>query len=187
MSVPIIDITPLLRNNNSLDARSCSDKIHKLCSEIGFLVITGHGIEKDLDQIFEIAKEFKKLPKFLQERKRVAGIYDKLFKESKLDIKVPETKYKDSTNAYFFYPILLNDRNNIAQALRSKHGIDTRIAYSMPVYDQHLYKSGQAKCRHTACPVAEEVTKKILNLPIFPNMDENSIKSVVNSIKSEIK
>ena len=63
MSVPIIDITPLLRNNNSLDARSCSDKIHKLCSEIGFLVITGHGIEKDLDQIFEIAKEFKKLPK----------------------------------------------------------------------------------------------------------------------------
>ena len=67
MSVPIIDIAPLLRNNNSLDARSCSDKIHKLCSEIGFLVITGHGIEKDLDQIFEIAKEFKKLPKFKKE------------------------------------------------------------------------------------------------------------------------
>ena len=131
--------------------------------------------------------QFKKLPKFLKERKRVAKIYDELFKESKLDIKVPKTKHSDTTNAYFFYPILLNGRNNIAQALRSKYGIDTRIAYSMPVYDQHLYKSGQAKCRHTACPVAEEVTKKILNLPIFPSMDEKSIKTVVNAIKSEIK
>ena len=70
--------------------------------------------------------------------------------------------------------------------MRSKYGIDTRIAYSMPIYKQQLYKTGKAKCRFSKCPIAEEVTKKILNLPMYPTMDESSIRYVVQSIKHEM-
>jgi len=130
--------------------------------------------------------QLKKLKMFLKERKRVAKFYDELFNESKLDVKLPKTTDKNNTNAYFFYPILLNNRDKVAKTLRTKYGIDTRIAYPMPIYKQQLYKTGKAKCRFFKCSVAEEVTKKILNLPIYPTMSESSIRYVVQSIKHEI-
>jgi len=130
--------------------------------------------------------QFKKLKTFLRERKRVAKFYDELFYESKLDIKLPKTMDKNNANAYFFYPILLDNRDKIEKTLRARYGIDTRIAYSMPIYKQQLYKTGKAKCRFSKCPIAEEVTKKILNLPMYPSMDESSIRYVVQSIKHEM-
>ena len=70
--------------------------------------------------------------------------------------------------------------------LRKKYGIDTRIAYPMPVYKQELYSLGKTKCRHFECPIAEEVTAQILNLPIFPDMSTEMIEAVVYAIEEEI-
>jgi len=36
------------------------------------------------------------------------------------------------------------------------------------------------------CPVAEQVTSKIINLPIFPGMSDVMIETVVSALKIEI-
>ena len=36
------------------------------------------------------------------------------------------------------------------------------------------------------CPVAEQVTSEIINLPIFPDMTNKMIETVVDKIKFEI-
>ena len=93
---------------------------------------------------------------------------------------------KNSINPYFLYPILVKNRDQIALYIKNKYGIDTRIAYSMPVYKQKLYSAGNAKYKKMDCPIAENVTSKILNLPIFPDMNTNMIEKVVLSIKEAI-
>ena len=77
-------------------------------------------------------------------------------------------------------------RDKIANLLREKHGIDTRIAYPMPLFKQEVYASGRVKCRYMECPVAEEVTSQILNLPIFPDMSEEMVETVVYAIRDEL-
>jgi dTDP-4-amino-4,6-dideoxygalactose transaminase len=54
------------------------------------------------------------------------------------------------------------------------------------VYEQKLYSEGRAKFKKMDCPVAESITSKILNLPIFPDMNEAMIEKVVLSIKDAI-
>ena len=89
-------------------------------------------------------------------------------------------------NSYFFYPILINNRDSVAKNLLNKYGIDTRIAYPKPVFEQPIYKNKVCKSRHLNCPNAKNISKKIINLPIFPKMTNKQIRYTVSSIKSLI-
>ena len=73
-------------------------------------------------------------------------------------------------------------RNKVAQILREKYGIDSRIAYPKPIYDQPLYKKKIVSSKKMDCPVAEMISKKILNLPIFPQMKDEQIDYVAKSL-----
>jgi len=130
--------------------------------------------------------QFKKMKSMLNKRRQVAEEYDREFQKYEDKIKVVSTSYENSSNAYFFYPILIENRDKIAASLLDKHGIDTRIAYPMPVYEQEVYKSGALKSRKMHCPVAEEVTSKILNLPIFPSMTHDMIAEVCDKLLEEL-
>ena len=131
--------------------------------------------------------QMKKLNKFVNSRIRIAKIYDSMINELDLDISTLAQREKGIKNSYFFYPILVKKRDKIAKNLRDKYRIDTRIAYPMPIYRQPLYRKNPSIYKKFDCPVAEEVTSKILNLPIFPNMKNNQIKKVVGSINEIIK
>jgi len=130
--------------------------------------------------------QFKKLPMMLEERRRVASMYNKIILESAISAEFFSSLDKDCKNAYFFYPILVNNRDKIVNQLREKHGIDTRIAYPMPLFKQEVYASGKVKCKYMECPVAEKVTSKIINLPIFPGMSDVMIETVVRALNIEI-
>ena len=130
--------------------------------------------------------QFKKLKLFVRQRNLVAKEYDKLIKKYKLNIKILKPRNKNFRNSYFFYPILVDKRNTVAKLLRTKYLIDTRVAYPMPIYEQPLYKKKIVPFKKFNCPVAKEVSSKILNLPIYPYMKSKDIKKVVLSIKKII-
>ncbi|GMH93333.1 hypothetical protein TL16_g12600 [Triparma laevis f. inornata] len=55
--VPIIDISSL--TVNGMDKKKTIEKISKACEEVGFMVITGHGISQDvIDSMWSITGEF---------------------------------------------------------------------------------------------------------------------------------
>jgi len=129
--------------------------------------------------------QFGKLPWMLQERQRVAKRYDSHF-EGHPGIEIMKCERPNSKHAYFFYPILVENRDGLALHLREK-GIDTRIAYPLPVYEQEVYRSGRILCRHMSCPVAERFTSKVINLPIFPSMDDGQIDIVAGEILEKVE
>jgi len=122
-------------------------------------------------------EQFKKLPRMLEERARIACQYDKIFGDVPA-VTTMRTREVNSKNAYFFYPILIPDRQRIALELKSQFGIDTRIAYPKPVYEQPAYATGKVSHRKGDCPVAEKFTKEVLNLPIFPIMTNEMVDEV---------
>jgi isopenicillin N synthase-like dioxygenase len=62
LSVPIVDIAPFLAGEPS-DKQKVTKEIDQACRDIGFLVISGHGIPKSLQEAVEgTTKEFFDLP-----------------------------------------------------------------------------------------------------------------------------
>lgn len=122
----------------------------------------------------------EKIHWMLQERERVALRYNSHFEEHP-QIEIIKCKKAGSRHANFFYPILVPDRDVVADELRAK-GIDTRVAYPMPLYEQELYHSGRMPCRKDPCPVAERFTSRILNLPIFPSLKNEQVDLVAGEI-----
>lgn len=124
--------------------------------------------------------QVKKLPWMLEERQRIAERYHSHF-NSQAEIETIRCQRPNSKNAYFFYPILVENRDNVVERLKTK-GIDTRIAYPMPVYEQELYRSGHAACRTTNCPVAERFTSKVINLPIYPSLTNEQVDRIAKEV-----
>ncbi len=134
----------------------------------------------DLHASFGLA-QVKKLNQIVKLRKKITKKYNNYFINEKKIIlfKISE---KENQSSNFFYPVLISNRNKVAQILREKYGIDTRIAYPKPIYDQPLYKKKIVSSKKMDCPVAEMISKKILNLPIFPQMKDEQIDYVAKSL-----
>ena len=45
---PIIDISRLREDPASDDARSCIEAIHLACTDTGFFVVVGHGLDQEI-------------------------------------------------------------------------------------------------------------------------------------------
>jgi len=125
--------------------------------------------------------QFEKLPWMLGERRRVAKRYDSHFKGHR-KIQITSCNSPNSKSAYFFYPVLVDSRNAVADQLKA-NGIDTRIAYPMPIYEQELYrKKGSEVSRKMSCPVAERFTSRVINLPIFSSLDDDQVDIIASEL-----
>lgn len=124
--------------------------------------------------------QFEKLDRLLAERKRVAKRYDDHF-AGHSDFEVMQCTRPNSKHAYFFYPILVANRDQVVTRLADE-GVDTRIAYPMPVYEQELYAEGEADCRVTDCPVTEKFTGQVINLPIYPSLRDDQVDDIANAV-----
>jgi isopenicillin N synthase-like dioxygenase len=69
--VPVIDIAPFL--SGSAGARRCvADQVGAACEEIGFLIVTGHGVPREqVDAMYDVSKRFFALP--LEEKMKARG------------------------------------------------------------------------------------------------------------------
>lgn len=124
--------------------------------------------------------QFKKFPQLLKDRDNVVKQYTNFFKNSS-KIELLPAKREGAEHANFFFPILVNNRDGLASYL-SENGIDTRIAYPMPVYKQEVYSSGREKCRYMDSPIAEDFTSRVINLPLHSKLSENQITYISNKV-----
>lgn len=126
-----------------------------------------------------------KLPYILQwteQRIQNAGIYDKHL-QSIPQIKIPRVR-PNSKHSFHLYVIRAERRDELMTYLKEK-GVETAIHYPtplplLPAY-QHLgYKESDF-------PVSVELQHQILSLPMYPELDEERISYVADTIKSFYK
>lgn len=87
-------------------------------------------------------------------------------------------------HVYHLYIIRCENRDELQDYLNSK-GISTGLHYPLPVHLQRAYQYLGYKKGHF--PITEKYAKKIISLPMFPELTEKQIEYVCNNIKEFFK
>ena len=113
-----------------------------------------------------IAKvQMKKLPKFLEKRKKNASILSELL--SDLNVILPEERDGVNVN-WYLYTIATANRNKIMKQLNSK-GIGATAYYSTPIHRTPFYK------KDLKLPLTDWAANSVLSLPVNPLVTEGDL------------
>ncbi|MFH1797974.1 MAG: DegT/DnrJ/EryC1/StrS family aminotransferase [Candidatus Omnitrophota bacterium] len=121
--------------------------------------------------------KLKKLDEWLQARRNIAGRFDKEF--SPLGIKVPKVS-ESNMHTYHQYTIAVEERDDFREYLNNK-GIAARVYYPVPLHLQPCYKN--LKYSIGSFPISEKMAEKVLSLPIYPELTEEKIDYIINTVK----
>jgi len=108
--------------------------------------------------------QLKKLDKMNKMRKKIAKRYSK-------ELKIETKMSYNNDSSYHIYWIQVKNRKKFMQEMK-QHGIETGIHYH-PIHKMSLYKN------RIKLPVTEDVAKKIVSIPIHPNLKETEISKII--------
>ena len=171
----VTDDPDLAENARGLKHFSCVGDTHFLHKTIAF-----NYKMSNLQAAVGVA-QMQRLEEFIQLRRRNAGIYNDLLGDVKGITLPPEAEW--AKNVYWMYSILVEDdfgisRDKMVQELE-KRGIETR-AFFTPMHVQPCYK----ELKDDSFPVADELSRKGINLPSGSKLTREQIEYIVESIKS---
>lgn len=139
--------------------------------------ILGYKSRLDTIQAEILSTKLNHLNDFNKMRRKAAQAYSKLLSDVK-QIKLPQ-EMPYAYHVYHIYGILAEKRNALQKFLE-KSGISTVIHYPTPIHLQDPYlKEGFKKGDF---PIVENLSEKVLALPMFPEITLNEIKYVSQKI-----
>jgi len=128
--------------------------------------------------------QFARLEEFIADRRRIAYFYDKeLAKINNLSpVKIPP----EAKSNYYKYMVMLKDgidRAALKKELKEKHTVNlSGEVYELPCHLQPIFKA-QYGFKGGELPVAEDLCKRHICLPVFAGMTEEQTRYVVESLK----
>ena len=139
-----------------------------------------HGYNSRLDDL-QAALLRVKLPhlnSWNNRRAAIAARYDAGLRD--LPVELPETA-PGNRHVYHVYA-LLADRRDALQTHLADRGVPTLIYYPQPLHLQQCYADQGWKAGDY--PVAEAVSRRILPLPMYPELTDEQVEHVIQSIRS---
>ena len=127
--------------------------------------------------------QLRKSDKFIDRRKEIARLYDSEFRDNPWFDIPPVRSYASSS--YHLYPIRFKDefiqrKKEIFSRLKER-GFGVQVHY-IPVYWHPFYKNMGYK--KGICPIAEDFYFKELSLPIYPAMNGEEQRYVIEGINT---
>jgi dTDP-4-amino-4,6-dideoxygalactose transaminase len=128
--------------------------------------------------------QLKHVEKTILARKQVASIYRKHLKG--IEGITCFDDFKNVKHNYAYFPILIDkekfgkSRDDVYTTLKSHDILSRRYFY--PLISQFPTYKGLESARPENLPVAEEVTKRVLCLPIYPDLSTEDIVNIVKII-----
>ncbi|MBI2529703.1 MAG: DegT/DnrJ/EryC1/StrS family aminotransferase [Candidatus Diapherotrites archaeon] len=123
--------------------------------------------------------KLKKLDEWTEARRNNAKLYNELLKNLESKITLPKEK-SYVKHVFHLYAIQAERRDELKTFLEGK-GISTGIHYPTPIHLQPAYEDLGYK--EGSFPNAEAISKKILSLPMYPELAREQIEHVANAIR----
>ena len=139
--------------------------------------LIGHNSRLDSLQAAILRVKLKKLDTWLERRREIASKYNKAFSKSN-KIVTPKTA-EGNVHTYHQYTLSVSDRDGMLSYLREK-GIAARVYYPVPMHFQPCYKDLGYK--EGDFPVSENACKKVFSLPVYPELTEDMIQYVIDTV-----
>lgn len=141
----------------------------------------GYNGRLDAIQAGVLRIKLRRLSDWNQSRRENAAYYNELL--SKIEGITLPVEADFANSVYHLYVILVDDREGLQQFLSDK-GIGTGLHYPLPLHLQKAY--AHLGYKNGSFPVTESVAKKLISLPMFPELTREQIEYVAESIKEFI-
>jgi dTDP-4-amino-4,6-dideoxygalactose transaminase len=139
------------------------------------------GVNSRLDtlQAAILNVQLKHLPAAIARKQQIAARYDAaLANIAGLSIPIRDAK---STHVFHQYTLRIASRRDELKKYLADAGIDTMVYYATPMHLQKAY----ANAAHPAgtFPIAEQLSKEVLSIPIHTTLTDAEIEFVIQKIK----
>jgi len=153
------------------------------CKEKYYHLIPGFNSRLDSLQAAILRVKLKHLDEWIEMRRRKAFLYSELFK-SIAEIEPPYAA-PYSYHIFNYYTVRLNNsklnRNKLREYL-SFQGIATAVYYPLSLHLQEVYKPlGYGPGDF---PESERAQEKVLSLPLYPELGEEQVESLVSKVRN---
>lgn len=129
-----------------------------------------------------LSVKLRHLDNWTEMRRKAAALYNKKLNSTN-GLKLPVETDPSSKHVYHIYTVCTKNRDFLMQYLL-ENDIFTGIHYPVPIHTQKAYQ-----CLHYetgSFPVAEKIAEQIVSLPMFPEITEQQINHVANTVKNWI-
>jgi dTDP-4-amino-4,6-dideoxygalactose transaminase len=145
------------------------------------------GINSRLDELHAaiLNVKFKYLDKWLEDRFQVAIRYQELFEKyhlldkTKLPLNDIYSLKNHKEHTFHQYVIYVEDRDKLQEYLK-ENGIGTNIYYPLCLHLQECFK--YLGYKEGDFPIAEEASKYVLAIPMYPELTEEKQEYVISKI-----
>ncbi len=137
----------------------------------------------DINAIIGI-HQLARLDSFIKERNSVAKKYQEKLSKMKnvTTFEVPP----NIVHSYYKFPVILPfETAELQKTLKEKYEIETSFLYYPPIHLQPLYQN-QFGYKSGMLPVAEDVLKRMICLPMFVGITDEQINYVAESLAKEM-
>lgn len=142
--------------------------------------VVGFNSRLDNIQAAILRIKLRQLDKWNTQRRQAAKLYDKLLAGV---VEIPKV-VKGAKHVYHLYVIRFPKRDNLLNSLHKKE-IYAGLHYPIPLHLQKAHATLGYK--EDDFPNAENFSKTILSLPIFPGITPKEIRKVVDSIREFVE
>jgi len=137
----------------------------------------GYNSRLDEIQAALLLVKFKRIDEYNRKRRQKAALYTELLSDK---VKCPVEK-DGAYHVFHQFTIMSPQRGEIQKSLKEE-GIASVIYYPVPLHLQEAlrflgYKEGDF-------PVAERVAREVLSLPIYPELEESTIREICEIIRN---
>ncbi len=121
--------------------------------------------------------QLQKLDENNDRRRKIARIYNEEFKD--LPGLIIPKEFENRKHVYHIYALRHPNRNEIVEKL-IQEGIGARVYYE---YTLHQLRNAQ----HVDCSFAEDLTKEIFAIPIYPALTNKEVDFIVETVKKVVQ
>ncbi len=139
-------------------------------------VVEGYSSRMDGFQAAVLSVKLKYLDKWVEQRRHIAELYNNFLPDN---LRKPYEK-QDNKHSYHIYAVETENRDKLLERLKT-NGVEAGIHYPIPLHLQPAYN--YLNIKQGVLPVAEHHAKTTLSLPIFPEIKEDEIKYIAQTIK----
>jgi len=138
--------------------------------------VIGYNSRLDELQAAILRIKLKNITEYNQGRYNAAQKYSEALK----DVVIPPFEDKIGNHVYHQYTLLSPKRDSIMQKLNEAK-IACAVYYPIPLHQQNVFVDDY---RDISLPVSEKVAKECMSLPIFPELSDEQINLITDTIKS---
>jgi len=139
-------------------------------------VLKGYNYRLPAVQAAILRVKLRRLNLWTDTRRALAAEYDRLLEDADLMRPVSPA---DVRHVYCLYTIQAEDRNGLQKELESA-GIQTAVHYPLPIHLMPAYADARYKAGDF--PVAEASARRVLSLPLYPQMTKHQVQRVAGEI-----